>query len=79
MKALDRPRLAAYAREQIRAASVILARHYPQGPLCCCGRLEPCSAKLHVLRRLRHFQDLLAALDTPTVILPPPPEATSWI
>ncbi len=71
MRALDGPKLAAYAREQLRAASLILARHHNEGPLCSCGRVEHCSVKLHVLRRIRHFQRLLAALDAPTAVLPP--------
>ncbi|MQA25812.1 MAG: hypothetical protein GEU94_10100 [Micromonosporaceae bacterium] len=67
---LEVPHRAAHANRQIQAANVIFARHYNQGPLCSCNRVEPCSARLHVLRRLRHFEGLLSALDAPTVLMP---------
>ncbi|MGH3738701.1 MAG: hypothetical protein ACRDT6_24340 [Micromonosporaceae bacterium] len=65
MSSLSGARLARYAREQIRAADVILAYHGPNGPLCSCGRVLPCSAAFAVTRRRSHFLCVLAKRRAP--------------
>ncbi|MQA24850.1 MAG: hypothetical protein GEU94_05130 [Micromonosporaceae bacterium] len=68
MSRMDAAGFATYAREQIRAADVILARHREMVGVCSCGRLLPCSAAASVARRRRHFVDRLAQVEAPTVL-----------
>ena len=61
-RALDAAGFAAYARQQIVAADLILARHDRQGVMCGCGRTVPCSQAIAVLRRREHFVAQLVRL-----------------
>ncbi|MQA25278.1 MAG: hypothetical protein GEU94_07370 [Micromonosporaceae bacterium] len=68
MSGMDAAGFAAYAREQIRAADVILARHRGRVGVCSCGRLLPCSAAASVAGRRRHFVDRLGQVEASTVL-----------
>lgn len=67
MTVLDPAGFVACAREQIRAADVILAGHYEQIPMCSCGRTLPCSQALTLRWRQQHFINQLVMLDAPTI------------
>ena len=62
MSVLSSGEFAAYARDQVRAADVILANHAARGAMCSCGRTVPCSVALAVSNRRAHFVDALAQL-----------------
>lgn len=65
---MDSAQFAAYAREQIRTADVILAQHSELIVLCSCGRPLPCSVAASLARRRQYFVDCLAWFDAPTVL-----------
>ncbi|MGH2601341.1 MAG: hypothetical protein ACRDJ9_18380 [Dehalococcoidia bacterium] len=68
MNGLSSAQFAAYAREQIRNADLILTGHIARGPMCACGRLLPCSVATTVVRRRSHFVVALARVAaTPAV------------
>lgn len=58
----DPARVAGYAREQIAAADMILARHGARGSVCSCGRPAPCPQVLAVHRRRQYLAGRLAML-----------------
>ncbi len=62
MSVLSSAQFGAYARDQIRTADVILAHHVTRGPMCCCGRIVPCSVAQGVAERRAHFIEALARL-----------------
>jgi hypothetical protein len=59
---LSSAQFAAYARDQIRTADVLLARHVVRGTMCSCGRIVPCSVALTVAERRKHFVAALARI-----------------
>lgn len=64
MSGLSSAQFAAYAREQVRNADLILARHAAHSTTCSCGRLLPCSVVTTVTRRRAHFVEALARVTT---------------
>lgn len=76
MTGLDAAGFAAYARQQVLAADVILTGHYAQGPMCSCGRLMPCPHALAVRQRRAYFAARLAH-HAPAVGRASVPNATS--
>jgi hypothetical protein len=68
MSALSSAQFAAYARDQIRTADMILAYHVAQGPMCPCGRVLPCSVALAVTKRRTEFIGALTRLTAEPVV-----------
>lgn len=60
MGVLSSAQFAAYARDEIHAADVILTDHTAHGAMCSCGRVVPCSVAFAVTRRRAYFVGVLA-------------------
>lgn len=80
--ALSADEFAVYAREQIRTADALLARHRPASrTVCNCGRPLPCSQAEAVRARKNHYLARLSPAETtvpfPVVAPAPLPSRTS--
>ncbi|MGH3734793.1 MAG: hypothetical protein ACRDT6_04100 [Micromonosporaceae bacterium] len=68
MTALSSAQCAAYARERIRTADVILACHTPHAEMCSCGRVLPCPVASTLTTRRAHFVAVLGCLVAAPVV-----------
>lgn len=68
MSGLSSAQFAAYARDQVRNADLILVRHAAHSTTCSCGRLLPCSVVTTVTGRRTHFIDALCRVAASRVI-----------